>query len=95
MPKSEAVWCNFIASCCKRIGLLSMVALVAAMMMVATAAPAFAKPRANSNIQAKGNFCERIYTDNKGQQKKCFREECEESLQARKELASAKEGRGA
>jgi len=72
--------------------LLIIVALVAAMTMVVTAAPAFAKPNANSNIQAKGNFCEKTYMDNKGQQKKGFREE---SLQARKELASAKEGRGA
>ena len=59
----------------KRIGLLIMVALVAVVMMVATAAPAFAKPSQNAAFPAKSNFCEKTYTDNNGQQKKCFREE--------------------
>jgi hypothetical protein len=59
----------------KRIALLVTVALVMAAMTLAMVMPAFAKPSANSNIQAKQNYCEQTYADNNGQLKKCLREE--------------------
>jgi hypothetical protein len=59
----------------QRVVLLVSVALVVAAMMVIMAMSAFAKPSQQSSFQAKDNFCERTYTDNNGQQKKCFREE--------------------
>jgi hypothetical protein len=46
----------------KRIGLLMMTALIAAMMLVATAAPAFASPESDCESQGEGF----MYTNNQG-----------------------------